>query len=322
MSCVGLEPGDPDEEELVERALAYAREHELGAYETYLIGLRARCRFHRGDWTAAEADARLALENIDATSISPCPALLALGQIQARHGDPEAAVTLANAWRRAQAAGEIQRLAPTMIGRLEYWWLGGDEVPLDEVHEVYDLAVARWSSWLVGRLAFRMLRVGITPELPAGVAEPFRLMLDGDWRRAAAFWEQRRRPYDRAEALSLADDDEALLEALAIFDRLGATATAAHVRRQLRERGVRAPRGPRPTTRELPHGLTPRQHEVLALIATGATNAEIAEQLVVSPKTVDHHVSAVLAKLGVASRREAAAAAQGPEVYREPSAPR
>jgi DNA-binding NarL/FixJ family response regulator len=66
------------------------------------------------------------------------------------------------------------------------------------------------------------------------------------------------------------------------------------------------PRGPRAATRALPRGLTPRQLEVLELIATGATNAEIAERLVVSPKTVDHHVSAVLAKLEVGSRREAA----------------
>jgi DNA-binding NarL/FixJ family response regulator len=120
------------------------------------------------------------------------------------------------------------------------------------------------------------------------------------------------RPYDAAEARSLADDDDALLQALAEFDRLGAAAAAARLRRVLRERGVAAvPRGPRPATRALPRGLTPRQLEVLGLLAGGATNAEIAERLVVSPKTVDHHVSAVLAKLEVGSRREAAVVAQG-----------
>jgi DNA-binding NarL/FixJ family response regulator len=56
--------------------------------------------------------------------------------------------------------------------------------------------------------------------------------------------------------------------------------------------------------------LTPRETEVLELIVEGATNAQIARALVISAKTVDHHVSAVLAKLGVASRRDAGAAAE------------
>ena len=71
----------------------------------------------------------------------------------------------------------------------------------------------------------------------------------------------------------------------------------------------RIPRGPRAASRAAPGGLTPRETEVLDLIVRGATNAEIARTLVISPKTVDHHVSAVLGKLGVGSRREAGEAA-------------
>lgn len=310
LTCTGLEPGDPDEEDLIERALTYAREHQLGGYETYLIGLRARCRFHHGEWALAVADAREALSRPDAATISPCPALLALGQIQARQGDEEAPATLDDALRRARETGELQRLFPSFVGRLEYMWLSGEPLPLEEAHEVYELLLERGEPWSIGRLSFRLWRLGEIDTIAKRAAEPFQLVAQGDWNGAAAIWEAKRRPYDAAEARSMADDDDTLLEALAAFDRLGAVVSAAHVRRRLRERGVRAPRGPRPATRELPHGLTPRQHEVLGLIATGATNAEIAEQLVVSPKTVDHHVSAVLSKLGVASRREAAAAAR------------
>jgi DNA-binding NarL/FixJ family response regulator len=66
------------------------------------------------------------------------------------------------------------------------------------------------------------------------------------------------------------------------------------------------PRGPQPATKRNPAGLTERQVEVLALVAQGMTNAEISDKLVVSVRTVDHHVAAILDKLHVPSRRAAA----------------
>jgi len=110
--------------------------------------------------------------------------------------------------------------------------------------------------------------------------------------------------------LELAEgDDGARLAALTRLDELGARPAAARVRRDLRRSGVTViPRGPKPTTRENPAGLTDRQVEILRMLADGATNAEIAARLVLSVCTVDHHVSAVLQKLGVPGRREAIAA--------------
>ena len=70
------------------------------------------------------------------------------------------------------------------------------------------------------------------------------------------------------------------------------------------------PRGPRATTRENPAGLTAREVEVLELLGEGLRNADIAERLFLSEKTVSHHVSAILRKLGVRTRGEASAAAQ------------
>jgi DNA-binding NarL/FixJ family response regulator len=75
----------------------------------------------------------------------------------------------------------------------------------------------------------------------------------------------------------------------------------------LRSRGiVSVPRGPTRRTRQNPANLTDRQVDVLELVAAGLTNAEIAERLVLSVRTVDHHVSAILGKLGVETRQQAA----------------
>jgi DNA-binding NarL/FixJ family response regulator len=147
--------------------------------------------------------------------------------------------------------------------------------------------------------------------LPADLAEPYALMIEGDWERAAAAWEKLGAPYERA--LALADGpEEALLESLAILERLGAGPLAAIVRHRLRERGVRGiPRGPRASTRENPAGLTPREVQVLTLLVHGHTNAELARRLHISAKTIDHHVSSILEKLEVRSRTEAVAAAFG-----------
>jgi DNA-binding NarL/FixJ family response regulator len=105
------------------------------------------------------------------------------------------------------------------------------------------------------------------------------------------------------------DDDDALREALTQLQELGGQPAATFAARRLRELGAAVPRGPRPATRLNAAQLTTRELEVLTLIADGLRNTEIADRLVVSVRTVDHHVSAILRKLGVRSRGEAATAA-------------
>ncbi len=173
----------------------------------------------------------------------------------------------------------------------------------------YDLVLKHTYLWKLGELSFWMWRAGGLTNVPAQIAEPFAQQFAGDWRRAAELWGHLGCPYE--QALALADgDDEAKRDALALFEQLGAQPAAALMRRQLREQGVTGiPRGPRPSTRSNLVGLTSRQLEVLQLMVEGCSNAEIANRLYTSPRTIEHHVSAVLAKLAVHSRTQAISAA-------------
>jgi DNA-binding NarL/FixJ family response regulator len=153
-------------------------------------------------------------------------------------------------------------------------------------------------------------RAGLRDDLPDAVlAEPYRLTMAGAWAQAADCWRQIGCHYEAA--LALADgDDQAMGAAIDELLALGARPAAAIVARGLRAHGVRrVPRGPRPRTRENPAGLTPRELEVLGLVGEGLRNAQIAQRLVVSERTVDHHVSAILRKLGVRTRADASATA-------------
>jgi DNA-binding CsgD family transcriptional regulator len=140
------------------------------------------------------------------------------------------------------------------------------------------------------------------------LAGPYRLQVAGDGQEAARLWASLGCPYEAALALHDTGQEAALRQALKIFTGLGAPAAAQLTRHKMRRLGVRSiPAGPRTATRSDPLGLTRREREVLDLISAGHSNAEIAAKLFLSAKTVDHHVSAVLAKLGTPTREAAAA---------------
>ena len=100
--------------------------------------------------------------------------------------------------------------------------------------------------------------------------------------------------------------EPALRRALQTFEDLGARPMAAAVARRLRELGVTGiPRGPQSVTRANPAGLTRRELEVLRLVATGLSNIQVSKRLVISPRTVDTHLTSIYSKIGVSSRSAA-----------------
>ena len=211
----------------------------------------------------------------------------------------------------AVRSGTLQRLAPVAAARAELAWLDGrHDAAGAEADRAFALAAQKRHPWFQGELAFWRLRAGHDPGPLDACAAPFRLQIEGRWQDAAAAWQAMGCPYEQARALG--DGDEAAQRAaLAILDPLGAAPLAEHVRRQMRAAGVRSvPRGALARTRANAAGLTTREVEILELVAAGSRNAEIATRLSRSPRTVEHHIESILAKLAVASRADAVAAAR------------
>jgi DNA-binding NarL/FixJ family response regulator len=217
---------------------------------------------------------------------------------------------LDEAWQLAGPTGELQRVEPAAAAKAEAAWLEGRMAAVAAATEsALELAVRQQASWIVGELAYWRRRAGIQEEVAVS-AEPWAAEMAGDWQRAAQLWTELDSPYEAALALTDSQDEQTVRSGLEELHRLGATAAAAIVSRRLRALGVRdIPRGPRPSTRENAAGLTNRESQVLALVADGLRNAEIAQRLFLSQRTVDKHVSAILRKLGADNRVEAAAMA-------------
>jgi DNA-binding CsgD family transcriptional regulator len=294
-------------ERYLEEGIAFARARDLDRLAGYMEGWQALVDLYRGRWAlAGERANAVAARELGGTT-NRVVVLTALGRLRTRRGDPGAADVLDEALELAERSGTLQRLGPVCAARAEAAWMAGDDArAAREAERVFDLAAAKRHPWLLGELAFWRHRAATLAIAAPGSAEPFALQMAGRWSDAAAAWRAMGCPYEEARAL--ADGDEAAQRAaLAILDKLGAKPLAERIRRQMRQAGVRSvPRGAALATRSNEAGLTARELEVLELVAGGLTNAEIAQRLVISPRTVEHHVSAVLGKLGVAARRDAA----------------
>jgi DNA-binding CsgD family transcriptional regulator/tetratricopeptide (TPR) repeat protein len=290
----------------------YCEVHEVHDCLSYIRAYAAHFELNTGHWTEA---AQLAGRLIGTHSLAIAqrlPALVVLGLVRARRGDPGVGQLLDEAMRLALPTGELQRIGRVAAASAEVAWYRGDTQCVAELaRRGLQAAAGKHDAWIVGELAFWGHRADPTLPIPPGIAEPYALMIAGEWEAAAAAWQVLEMPYD--QALVLAEGpEEALRESLAILEQLGAGPLAAIVRQRLRERGVRGiPRGPRTSTKENPAGLTSREVQVLTLLVRGHTNTELANRLHVSIRTVDHHVSSILEKLDVRSRTEAVAAAFG-----------
>lgn len=289
--------------------MEYCEEHDLNSWRLYMLACSARSKFEQGDWMGCSEDVDAVLRHPNSTPVTRIPALTILGLLRIRRGDPDPDSPLDEARALAGPLQELQRVAALACARAEVAWLADDlQGVIHEVRPVYELSRQKLDPRMNGELAVWLFRANALDERPTGIAEPYSLEIAGQWRAAAKAWKVLGCPYEHATLLALHGRESDKREALATFESLGASPAARLLRKQFRAEGVKGvPRGARASTRSNPHGLTRREVEILALLSDGMRNAGIAKRLFVSQKTVDHHVSSILMKLGVPSRAQAVA---------------
>ena len=290
--------------ELLDVSIPLMHEHDLPICRVWQMGSRARLQLMVGEWDDAAAEADRVLEGPSAPLARTWPHLIrALVELR-KNGTTGA--SLDDAWRLACRFGEPIRMLPVAAAIVELAWVTGEsDDRIAECRQLLTGGPVTGLEWSRGELAVWLRRLGHGVDV-VGVAEPYRVLLGGAYEAAAEDFHCRSMPYDAALALVDSGEPALLARALDILDRLGADAVAGKVRRDLRAKGMPVvPARRRKATLANPAGLTTRQTEVLQLLDDGMTNAELAERLYLSVKTVDHHVSAILTKLDVTKRRDA-----------------
>ena len=296
-------------------ALAFVDEQDQETWRQWLHAYRARTLLEQGRRDEAEATASDVLRHAKVDDGRKVISSVVLGRLRARRGEPDAATLLEQA-RTAMAPAEsltgwIVGATPALAEAACY--AGRHEEVQDMLRTPLQVARDRGEPWSLGETAYWLWRAGGlgkdgpprgTAGPPEGAAEPYALQIAGRWREAAAVWDALGCPYEAALALSDSGDVDAIRAAYTTFDRLGARPARDEAAGRLRALGVRLP-AKRPAGATDGTALSPREHEILGLLGDGLRNAEIAELLVLSQRTVEHHVASILRKLRVDNRAEA-----------------
>ncbi|SRR5580765_1627912 len=301
-STAVLQRRHDDADRYLVEGIDYCIDRDLDTWTLYLQGWKATHHLDRGEHEASRRMAETVLRRGDLASIGVIEPLVTLAQLTARLGEPDPERFTDRAAELAKDMREVQRIAPVIAARCEVAWVSGHPERAQEIAtEAWPGIADADCTWNRGAIA--RWCVGID-DGGRPVAAPFAAESAGRWREAADLWGALGCPFESGLALARSGERDLITEATSIFERIGAHGAADRARALLRAHGWAAPRATRPSTRANPAGLTPREAEVLTLVEDGLTDAAIAARLFISSRTAEHHVAAILAKLGVSSRRD------------------
>ena len=290
---------------VLEEGIRYCEESDLNSWTAFMLSLRARLDLDTGNWTEAWNTADDLFKNENQPAITKINALIVLGKIVMRRGE-DALPFLLEAKTLSFEMAELQRVIPSMVALLEYEWLTGKSIiEEDDIEKTAALMQRTGIDSEKDELNFWMSKAGrhFTPlkEIPGA----YDISSAAKALKAAAFWERSGCPYEHALVLSEGKDDDKR-RAIAMVQDLGASAVYEKMKQEMRNLGIKnIPRGIRNSTRSNAAFLTGREMDILQLLKEELQNKEIAAQLYISAKTVDHHISSILFKLDANSRSKA-----------------
>ena len=303
-------------ERIIRDGISFDTQHDLDSWTHYLVGRLAQLRMEQGRLRDAETIARGVLKLDRLTLLMKLPALIVLARVRLRLGEPDAAELGAKALQDAMATDESQYIVPALTSLIEAAWLDDKpRVAAEHLERLTNVGAAQMHPWNIGEAAVwaRRLDVELPDDFHTEVPAPYAAELRGDYVAAADAWDSLGAPYSAALCLMQMGAEitgPIIARTIKLLEPIEARAAAMKVRKLARALGLakqlpRSRRGHYSAAKNHPLGLTKREQDILALVANGASNREIAETFARSQRTIEHHVSSVLSKLNVANRMEA-----------------